>query len=154
MCLVNTCAVCCVSGVPQVSRDDREGWWVQSHGVQEPELQGRLLLGLSGALGATWVILVRRSVCLMFYAHAHACTVTHAHACIFTHTHIRMHFHTCMHMCRLSCTLTHTHLHVYTRTHLISMVIFSQVHKICNITNGCFVDGKVLGEIFYRRLAG
>ena len=110
----NTCAVCCVSGVPQVSRDDREGWWVQPHGVQEPELQGRLLLGLSGALGATWVILVGRSVCLVFYTHA--CTFTHTHACTFTHTHMHAHVQTFIR----TRTHTHTHTHLYTHTHFIS----------------------------------
>lgn len=34
-----------------MQRDDREGRWLQPHGVQEPELQGRLLLGLPRALG-------------------------------------------------------------------------------------------------------
>lgn len=44
--------------VSQMQRDHREGWRLQPHGLQEPELQGRLLLGLSGALGATWQQLV------------------------------------------------------------------------------------------------
>ena len=35
--------------------------------MQEPELQGGLLLGLSGALGAAWVILVRRWRCFVGY---------------------------------------------------------------------------------------
>lgn len=39
-------------GVPQVQRDDREGRRLQPHGVQEPELQGGLLLGVPRALGA------------------------------------------------------------------------------------------------------
>lgn len=36
----------------------RERWWLQPHGVPEPELQSRILLGLPGALGATWLCLV------------------------------------------------------------------------------------------------
>lgn len=39
-------------GVSEVQRDDREGRRLQPHGVQEPELQGRLLLGVPRALGA------------------------------------------------------------------------------------------------------
>ena len=88
-----------------MSRDDREGWWVQSHGVQEPELQGRLLLGLSGALGATWVILVRRSVCLMFTC-VHFHTHTHTHALSHMHAHVQTFMHTYTHT--LTCIHTHT----------------------------------------------
>lgn len=45
--------------VSEVQRDDREGRRLQPHGVQEPELQGRLLLGVSGPLGAAWQQLVQ-----------------------------------------------------------------------------------------------
>lgn len=39
-------------GVSEVQRDHREGRRLQPHGLQEPELQGGLLLGLPRALGA------------------------------------------------------------------------------------------------------
>ncbi len=37
----------------------RKGWWLQSHGVQKPELQGRFLLGVPGSLGASRKLLVQ-----------------------------------------------------------------------------------------------
>ena len=42
--------------------DHRERRRVQSHGVPEPELQGRVLLGLPGPVGATWVCLVSQEM--------------------------------------------------------------------------------------------
>ena len=39
-------------GVSEMQRDYREGRRLQPHGVQEPELQGGLLLGVPRALGA------------------------------------------------------------------------------------------------------
>ncbi len=49
---------CCVAGMSKMPRHHRERWWLQPHGVPEPELQSRILLGLPGALGATWLCLV------------------------------------------------------------------------------------------------
>lgn len=45
-------------------RHHRERWWLQPYGVPEPELQSRILLGLPGALGATWLCLVGPGVWL------------------------------------------------------------------------------------------
>jgi len=45
--------------VSQVQRDHREGRRLQPHGVQEPELQARVLLGLSRFLGAARLLLVQ-----------------------------------------------------------------------------------------------
>lgn len=41
-----------------MSCDHREGRRLQPHGVSEPELQGGVLLGVPGTLGATWLCLV------------------------------------------------------------------------------------------------
>lgn len=39
-------------------RHHREGRGLQPHGLSEPELQSRVLLGVSGPLGAPWICLV------------------------------------------------------------------------------------------------
>ena len=46
-------------GVSQVWRHHREERRLQQHEVQEPELQGRLLLGLPRTMGSTHHILVQ-----------------------------------------------------------------------------------------------
>lgn len=46
-------------GVPEMQRDDRERRRLQSHGLQESELQSGLLLGLSGSVGAARQLLVQ-----------------------------------------------------------------------------------------------
>ena len=54
--LPRTRIVYLLAGVSEVSGNDREGWRLQSHGVQA--MQIRLLLDLPHCMGATWLILV------------------------------------------------------------------------------------------------
>lgn len=44
-------------------RDHREGWRLQPHGVSEPELQSRVLLGLLRPVGTPWISLVSLVLC-------------------------------------------------------------------------------------------
>lgn len=48
-----------LTGVPKMPRHHWERWWLQPHGLSEPELQSWVLLGLPGSMGTPWLSLVR-----------------------------------------------------------------------------------------------
>lgn len=52
------------TGMPEMPRHHREGRGLQPHGLSEPELQGGVLLGVSGPLGAPRICLVSSGACL------------------------------------------------------------------------------------------